>query len=221
MPHDPGITAAVLGAGSALLAIFAMGRIACVDVRRLEIDPGWTALAACAGLGALVAAEGPGALPGSIATAAAAGGAAWIAVRLRPGRIGRGDIGLLAVTGLLAGPRLLVPVLVMGTAFCLASCVAYGLARGKRPGRIFRHLVPAAPPLMAALGPVFAWRIAAAVRPDFVLEEVLAAVFLALAGSSALAAALIAGALPMAVRRRAMSVTPRGPGGRINQGKGN
>ena len=211
MPHDPGITIAVLGAGSALLAIFAMGRVACIDVRRMEIDPAWTALAACAGLGALVAAEGHGVLPGSIATAAAAGGAAWIAGRMRPGGIGQGDVMLLAVVGLVAGPQFLAPVLIMGAAFCLASCVAYGLARGKRPGRVHRHLVPAGPPLMAALGPVFAWRIVAAIRPDLVPDGDLLAAALAFPGVTALAAALVAGALPMAVRRLAAS--------RIHQGK--
>ena len=205
MPHDPGILALVLGAGSALLALVAMARVACIDIRSLEIDPAWTAVAACAGLGALVATEGPGALPGLIAAAAAAGGAAWIAVRLRPGRIGRGDVGLLAATGLLAGPQFLAPVLVTGASFLLASCVAYGLARGKRPRRLFRHMVPWAPPFMAALGPVFAWRIVAAVRPDLVPDGTLLAAALAFPGVAVLAGMLAAGALPMARRRLAES----------------
>lgn len=213
MPHDPGIMIPVLASGAALLAIFAMGRVACIDVQRLEIDPGWTALATCAGLGALVAAEGPGALPGSIATAAAAGGAAWIAVRLRPGRIGQGDVTLFAVVGLFAGPQFLAPVLLIGASFLLASCVAYGLARGKRPLRIHRHLVPAGPPLMAALGPVFAWRIAVAVRPDLVPDGDILVAAVAFPGVAALAAALVAGALPMALRRLAES--------RIHQGREN
>ena len=216
MPHDPGNLASVLGAGSALLALVAMARVACIDVRRLEIDPAWTAVAACAGLGALVAAEGPGALPAAIGTAAAAGGAAWIAVRLRPGRIGQGDVTLFAVVGLVAGPQLLAPVLIMGASYLLASCVAYGLARGKRPGRIHRHLVPAGPPLMAALGPVFAWRIVAAARPDLVPDGDLLAAALAFPGVAALAAALAAGALPMAVRRWATPATTCGPRGRAS-----
>ena len=204
MPHDPHILAPVAAAGPALLALLAlaaMARVACIDIRSLEIDPGWTAIAACAGLGALAAAEGLGALPVAAAAAAAAGGAAWIAARLRPGRIGQGDVGLLALAGLLAGPRLLAPVAAVGASFVLVSCVAYGLARGKRPGRIHRHLVPAGPPLMAALGPVFAWRIAAAASPDLAPERPLAAVALAFTGLAALAAALAAGALPMARRR--------------------
>ena len=217
MPHDPGILALVLGAGSALLALVAMARVACIDVRRLEIDPGWTAVAACAGLAALVAAEGPGALPAAIATALFAGGAAWIAGRLRPGRIGQGDVTLFFVAGLLTGPLFLAPVLVIGASFLLASCVAYGLARGKRPGRIHRHLVPAGPPLLAALGPVFAWRIMAAIRPDLVPDGDLLAAALAFPGMTALAAALVAGALPMAARRRAVVTKPCGPRGRANQ----
>ena len=217
MPHDPGIIIAVPASGAALLAIFAMGRVACIDLRRLEIDPGWTAVAACAGLAALVAAEGPGALPAAIGTALFAGGAAWIAVRLRPGRIGQGDVTLFAVVGLLTGPQFLAPVLVIGASFLLASCVAYGLARGKRPGRMHRHLVPAGPPLMAALGPVFAWRIVAAARPDLVPDGDLLAAALAFPGVAALAAALVAGALPMAVRRRAVGTKPCGPRGRANQ----
>ena len=201
MPHDPGMTALVLGAASALLALCAMARVACIDVRFLEIDPGWAAIAALAGLGALVAVEGTGAYRNAVIAAALAGGAAWFAGWLRPGGIGQGDVTLFAVVGLVAGPQFLAPVLVIGAAFCLASCVAYGLARGKRPGRILRHLFPAGAPLMAALGPVFAWRVAVAVRPDLVPEGALAVPALALAGSVALAAALVAGALPMAVRR--------------------
>lgn len=220
MPHDPGMTASILGAASALLALVAMVRIACIDTRWLEIDPGWAALASCAALGAVVAVEGGRAIVGAVGTAALTGGVAWLAGHVRPGGFGQGDITLLAVVGLVAGPQFLAPVLAIGAGFCLAACVAYGLARGKRPGRILRHMVPAAPPLLAAVGPVFAWRVAAAIWPDPVLEAALAAVWLAVAGPVALAAALVAGALPMAVRRRAMPATSRGPGGRINEGKG-
>ena len=219
MPHDPEMMASVLGAAFALLALWAMARLACIDVRCLEIDPGCAALAGCAALGAVVALEGAGAVAGAVVAAALTGGAAWVAARLRPGRIGQGDVVLFAVVGLVAGPQLLAPVLVIGAAFCLASVVAYGVARGKRPQRICRHMVPAAPPLMAALAPVFAWRVAVAIWPDLVPEGPMTATVLVFAGFVALAAALIAGALPMAVRRRAMPATSRGPGGRINQGK--
>ncbi|MYI67670.1 MAG: hypothetical protein F4103_02550, partial [Boseongicola sp. SB0673_bin_14] len=85
MPHDPGTMASVLGAGSALLALSAMARIACIDIRSLEIDPDWAAFAGWAGLAAIVFVEGPSAWPGAIAVASVAGGAAWLALRLRPG----------------------------------------------------------------------------------------------------------------------------------------
>ena len=219
MQHDPGMTASLLGAASALLALFAMARIACIDVRFLEIDPGWAAIAALAGLGALMAVEGMGAFRNAVVAAALAGGAAWLATRLHPGGIGQGDVTLYAVVGLVAGPQMLAPVLVIGAAFWLASCVTYGMARGKRPGRILRHMVPAGPPLMAALGPVFAWRVATAVRPDLVPEGPMTATVLVFAGFVALAAALIAGALPMAVRRRAAPTTPCGSQSRANQAK--
>ena len=219
MLHDPGMTATVLGAACALLALWAMARLACIDVRCLEIDPGCAALAGCAALGAVVALEGAGAVAGAVVAAALTGGAAWVAARLRPGRIGQGDVTLFFVVGLVAGLQFLAPVLVMGTAFCLASCVAYGVARGKRPVRIFRHMVPAGPPLMAALAPVFALRVAAAIWPEPIQEAALDEVWLAIAGPVALAAALVAGAWPMAVRRRAALATPCGSRSRINQGK--
>ncbi len=219
MPHEPAMTTSVLGLASALLALLAMARVACIDLQRLEIDPDWTALAAWAALGALIAVEGGGAYPAAVATAVLCGAAAWLAVRLRPGRGGQGDVALFAVAGVVAGPEFLPPVLGLATVFCLAATVAYGLARGKRWRRVLRHMVPAAPPVMAALAPFFAWRIASALWPGLVPEGAWAAYALALAGAVALAAALIAGALPMAVRRRVMSATPRGPGGRNNQGK--
>ena len=203
MPHDPGTLGAVFGAGSAFLALVAMVRVACIDLRQLEIDPDWTALAAWAALFAILAVEGPRALPAAAAGAALAGGVAWLATRSRPGRIGQGDIGLLAVVGLVAGPKLLAAVLGLATAFCLAACVAYGKARGKRPGRILRHMVPAAPPFLAALGPFFGWRVASGIWPGAVPPLADGAVVVALAGTVALGAGLLAGALPMAMRRRA------------------
>lgn len=219
MPHDPGTLGAVLGAGSALLALFAMARVACIDMRHLEIDPDWAALAAFAAIGAMLAVEGPSAFPGAAAGAAIVGGVAWLAARRRPGRIGQGDIGLLAVTGLVAGPKLLAPVLGLATAFCLAFCVAYGRARGKKLGRVFRHMVPAAPPFMAATGPIFAWRVAGGIWPGAVPPLADGAVFVLLAGTLALAAGLLAGALPMALRRRAAArgTDPRGVDRRIHQ----
>lgn len=209
MPHDPGIAAIALGVGSALLSLFAMARVACMDARRMEIDPAWIAVAACAGLAAVLAVEGPGAWPGAVGAAAMAGGAGWLAVRLHPGWVGQSDIGLLAMLGLLSGPRLLLPVIGLSVAFFPVAFFAYGLARGKRRGRIFRHMIPLAPPYVAALAPAFAWRIASAVRPDLVPAGTRSALAVSLAGVLALAGMLLAGALPMAARRRAMAAGSR------------
>ncbi|MYG26978.1 MAG: hypothetical protein F4213_13305 [Boseongicola sp. SB0677_bin_26] len=216
MPHDPGTVASVLGAGSALLALFAMARVACIDIRSLEIDPDWAALAGWAGLAAIMAVEGPGAWPEAAVTATVAGGATWLAVRLRPGGMGRGDVVLLALVGLIAGPDRLLPVMCLGLAFCLMATVAYGRARGKR---FLGHMVPGALPFMAALGPVFAWRIASGLRPEAVPPGTDCAVFVGLAGIAFLSAGLLAGALPMAARRSAAARADRSRGhdGRIHQ----
>jgi len=199
MPHDPHGPA--LPALLALLvALVAMARVTCVDVRRLEIDPAWTALAACAGLAAAVAVDGPATVPGAGAAAAASGGAAWLAARLRAGAVGRGDIGLFAAVGLAAGPDLLPPVLCLAVAFSLVTAVAYGLARGKSRRRLAAHMFPAALPCMAALAPALAWRTVSGVTP--LAAGPAGAATVALAGSLALACGLLAGALPMAVRRQ-------------------
>ncbi|MYH50281.1 MAG: hypothetical protein F4151_12325 [Gammaproteobacteria bacterium] len=218
MPHDPGTMASVLGAGSALLALSAMARIACIDIRSLEIDPDWAAFAGWAGLAAIVFVEGPSAWPGAIAVASVAGGAAWLALRLRPGGIGQGDVALFALAGLVAGADLLAPVMGLLVGFSAVAAVAYGLARGKG-GRALLHPVPAALPLMAALAPVFAWRVAHAVSPGAVPATADMAAFVALSGLALLSAGLVAGALPMAVRRRAAASAAqrRGHDGRIHQ----
>lgn len=218
MPHEPGAVASVLGAGSALLALFAMARVACIDILLLEIDPDWAALAGWAGLAAIMAVEGPGAWPEAAMTATVAGGTAWLAVRLRPGGIGQGDVGLLALVGLVAGPDRLLPVMCLGLAFFLIAAVAYGRARGRR---FLRHMVPGALPFMAALAPVFAGRIASGVRPGAVPSAADGAILVALAGFAFLSTGLLAGALPMAVRRRgaARSGRSRGHDGRIHQPK--
>ncbi len=216
MPHDPGILALVLGAGSALLALVAMIRVACIDIRSLEIDPVWTAFAAGAGLGAVVAVQGPGVLPAAAWTALIGTAAGWLAGRT--GRLGQGDIGLFAMVGLVAGGTgILMPVLALSIAFGIAACLAYGLARGKRLRRLFRHMVPVATPVVAALAPAFAWRVTTSLRPGLVPDGAWSAAAVALAGSVVLAGMLAAGALPMAVRRRAVVTKPCGPRGRANQ----
>ncbi|MYE03278.1 MAG: hypothetical protein F4Y03_18790 [Alphaproteobacteria bacterium] len=133
------------------------------------------------------------------------------------GRIGQGDVGLFAVLGLVAGPELLPPVLGLSAVFCLAACIAYGLARGKRPA--FRSAIPAALPCMAALAPVFAWRVMSGIGPEAVPPNVGSAAAAALSGLAFLSVGLLAGALPMAVRRRdtARVAQLRARDGRIHQ----
>ncbi|MXX87997.1 MAG: hypothetical protein F4213_18765 [Boseongicola sp. SB0677_bin_26] len=218
MPHDPGTMASVLCAASALLALAAMARIACIDIRSLEIDPDWAAFAAWSGLAAIVFVEGPSAWPEAVAVAALAGGAAWGLARLRPGGIGQGDVALFALAGLVAGADLLAPVMGLLVAFGIVATVAYGLARGKGR-RLFLHPVPAALPLMAALMPVFAWRVVSGLLPETVPSVAGGATVVALSGLALLSAGIVVGAFPMAVRRRAAAraAGPRGHDGRIHQ----
>ena len=216
MPHDPGITASVLGAASALLALIAMTRVTCIDLQCFMIDLDWAELAGWAGLGAIIAVEGPAEWARAVGAATVAGGLAWLATRLRPGRMGQGDVALCALLGLVAGPDHAPFVVPLVIAFLIAAFVAYGLARGKGP---FGSGIPFALPAMAALGPFFAWRVAGGIWPGANPAVEDGAVFVLLAGTMALAVGLLAGALPMALRRRAAArgTDPRGPDGRVHQ----
>lgn len=223
MPHDPGTMASILGAGGAFLALLAMARVAsgdvgCIGVRYCEIDPDWLAVAGWAALAAIIAVEGVDAFWVAVAMAMVMAGAAWLMRRARLRGMGAGDIGVFAFVGIVAGPERLPLVAVLVSAFIVVTTVVYGLARGKRGHRVFRHLVPAALPLAAVLGPVFALRIAAGIWPETIPPVADGAAFVALAGAGLLSAGLVAGALPMAVRRRAGArVTQRcGPDGRID-----
>ncbi len=140
----------------AVAALCAMVMVARIDCRRFEIDPLWLAILALSGTGAVLLAEGARAFPGSLVCAALAGSVTALVRYLRPGRIGQGDIGLLAVMGLIAGPDLLPLVLAVFVIFVLLTSAAWSRARGKR---LFRSMIPAALPAMAALAPVFLWRI--------------------------------------------------------------
>ena len=218
MPHDPGTVVSILGAGSALLSLFAMARVACIDNRCLEIDPVWAALAGWAGLGAIVVLEDPAAWPADVARGLVVGGAMLLVARLRPGWCGKADAGLFALVGVLSGMEGLLLALTLAMAFCVVTCIAYGLARGKGR-RLHRHMFPWGPSCMAALGPMFACRVGTGIRPETVPPVTDGVVFIALAGTGFLSAGLIAGALPMAVRRRAAASAAalNGHGGRIHQ----
>ncbi len=140
----------------AVAALCAMVMVARIDCRCFEINPLWLGILALSGTSAILLAEGLRAFPGSLASAALAGGVTALVRYLRPGRIGQGDIGLLAAMGLLAGPDLLPLVLGLFVIFVLLTSAAWSRARGKR---LFGSMIPAALPAMAALAPVFLWRI--------------------------------------------------------------
>ena len=227
MPHDPGMTALILGAGSALLALLAMGRIACSDigcmsVRYAEIDPDWVTFAGWSALAAIVAVEGGEAYLDGVMMATVTGGTAWLMRRTVPRGQGAGDIGLFAVIGVCAGSEHLPLVAAVGSVFATATGMAYGLARGKRFRHFFlRHLVPWALPFMAVVAPMFALRVAGGIWPETIPQVADGVVVIALAGTALLSAGLVAGPLPMAVRRRAAvkAAAPRGHDGRIQQSK--
>lgn len=200
MPHDPGMAASVLGAASALLALVAMTRVACMDLQRFMIDLDWAELAGWSGLGAIIALEGPDGWARAVGVATLAGGLAWLATRLRPSRFGQGDVAVCAVLGIVSGTHHGPFVMALVIAFILAAVVAYGLARGKG---LFGSGIPYALPAMAAAGPAFAWRVAAGIRPESVPQGLGSAVLIASAGTVLLSCGLAAGALPMALRRRA------------------
>ena len=219
MPHEPDMIAAVLGAGSALLALFAMARVACIDVRRLEIDPDWTAFAGWSALAAIIAVEGVAAYAYAVLLAAILAGSAWLLQRRWPGGIGKGDIGVAALACVATGWERFPLAAGLLLAFCGTSCIAYGIARGKRLGRCIRHRYPMALPWMAAPGAVFAWRVAEALWPNVVPAGSWGVAAVALVGSAAMAVGLLAGAYPMHARRRAAVAQSSGSRCRVHQRK--
>ena len=76
--------------------------------------------------------------------------------RWRPGKIGRGDIWLMAFAGFVAGPDHAAPVLVAFCILCVLTAGAYSLARGKG---FFRSMFPAALPGMATAALALALRL--------------------------------------------------------------
>src|ERR1700761_5571671 len=78
----------------------------------------------------LVALADPGALPGRVVAALAAGGAFLVVALARPGGFGLGDVKLIATIGLFLGPAVLAAVLV-----ALLAGSLYGVALFVRRGR--------------------------------------------------------------------------------------
>ena len=132
---------------SALGAGLAMAGVAWRDCTRLEID--FTLLA---GVTLCIApviwmAGGFDGLFAALVCAAFAGSVTALACFWRPGRIGRGDIWLLAALGFLAGPDHAPLVLGLFMFFALLTAALYSLSRGKR---LFGSMFPAAVPGMGA-----------------------------------------------------------------------
>ena len=132
---------------SALGAGLAMAGVAWRDCTRLEID--FTLLA---GVTLCIApviwmAGGFDGLFAALVCAGLAGAVTALACFWRPGRIGRGDIWLLAALGFLAGPDHAPLVLGLFVLFAVLTAALYSLSRGKR---LFRSMFPAAAPGMAA-----------------------------------------------------------------------
>lgn len=221
MPHEPGMTALILGGASALLAFFAMARIAWIDMRQFEIDPDWAAIAGWAILGAIITIEGPRAWPSAVGAAVVAYSVVWLATLLLPAHIGAGETRLFALCALALGPGHFPRAMVAVSVFLVVTRVAYGLARGRWRRRC---PMPAALPLMAALGPAFVLRMALEIRPDIAPGESWSFAFVLLAGSAALAVGLLAvgfraGTLRIPVRLSQAAENPHGSGGRVHQRK--
>ena len=161
-----GLSSTVFAMSLATLSVLAMAGVALFDIQRFEIHPGLLLAAVAPALAAIVLMEGFAALSWSAATGVLIGGTAFLAATLWPGRIGQGDIGLLGSLGVVGGPQLLPILLVLFGLFAALTSAAYSLARGKR---VFRSMIPAALPAMAAAMPVFAARIGSSVWPDSAL----------------------------------------------------
>ena len=132
---------------SALGAGLAMAGVAWRDCTRLEID--FTLLA---GVTLCIApviwmAGGFDGLFAALACAGLAGSVTALACFWRPGRIGRGDIWLLAALGFIAGPDHAPLVLGLFMFFAVLVAALYSLSRGKR---LFGSMFPAAVPGMGA-----------------------------------------------------------------------
>ena len=151
LTFDAGSPILVVTVSSALLALFAMLCVAWHDYWTFEIDYAMLTVATFAVLPVILVMEGLPALPAALLTAGIFGGATWIAQRLKPGKIGLGDIPLMAFIGFVAGPYESVPVLAALVLFCVLTAAAYSIKRGKR---IFKSMFPMALPGMvaAALG---------------------------------------------------------------------
>ena len=178
-----------------LCALFAMTVVAWRDYTRFEIEYAALAAATLATAPLILMAGGLSGLFAALVCAVLAGVVTALACYWRPGRIGQGDIWLLAALGFLAGPNHAPLVLALFVIFAVLTAALYSLARGKR---LFASMFPAALPGMGAA-------IAALVlRLDDIWPAIPETLILALA----VAAALIA--LAASLRSRRSGRTGRG-----------
>ncbi len=147
----------LLEAALAATALAAMAGLAVTDARRFEVSPPLGGVLAAAVLALLWLGGGRVAALDALVAATVAGGVTWMVTVLRPGRIGHGDIWLLAALGLVAGTSLLPLALALFMAGCVVTAAAWSAARGKRP---LRSMFPGAIPAMGAAAPVLLMRLA-------------------------------------------------------------
>ena len=132
---------------SALGAGLAMAGVAWRDCTRLEIDFTLLAGVTLCIVPVIWMAGGFDGLFAALVCAAFAGSVTALACFWRPGRIGRGDIWLLAALGFIAGPDHAPLVLGLFMFFAVLTAALYSLSRGKR---LFGSMFPAAVPGMGA-----------------------------------------------------------------------
>ena len=166
---------------SVLGAALAMVGVAWRDCTRLEID--FTLLAGVTLCSAPVIwmAGGFYGLFAALVCGGLAAAVTALACFWRPGRIGRGDIWLLAAVGFMAGPDHAPLVLALFVLFAVLTAALYSLSRGKR---LFGSMFPAAAPGMAAAGAALILRLGD-IWPAIPVPLILAAAAPALIGTGA------------------------------------
>ena len=130
------------------LVLFVMFLIARHDYRTFEIHYGMLAFSTCAMVLLIALMEGINALAGSFLTAAILGGATLCIQWFYPGKIGIGDIPLMAFIGFVSGDETVWVVLAL-IIFSTMTAAVYSIQRGKK---LFKSMFPMALPGMLAAG---------------------------------------------------------------------
>ena len=133
------------------VTLFAMVCVARHDYLTFEIDYRMLALAGFAALPVLIITGGMSAVTFALLTAGACGGATAAARRLKPGRLGQGDIPLMGFLGFVSGPDGVLPALAALVICSALTAALYSLLRRKPlPKSMFRSMFPFALPVMPA-----------------------------------------------------------------------